>query len=169
MVACRSDTSRADKSSAVRQIIVPPEARTLSTLSHIEYADAFLVDVGTVQERTAEQWAQAFLEDAPARVRHGLLTGWTALGLKLGRTSTGGSVLGWQIRRSTPEFVLLGAGSRIGMAAELLVKRTADAVVFCTFVQQDNQVARSVWTGIEPAHVSIVRRLLERASRRCRP
>lgn len=63
----------------VRQVAVPPAARALSTLSHIDYDDAFLVDVGPVQDRTAERWARAVLEDAPITVRHVLQSGWSAI------------------------------------------------------------------------------------------
>lgn len=66
----------------VRQVAVPPAARALSTLSRIDYEDAFLVDTGSDRERTAEQWARAILEDAPIIVRRALLSGWSALGLR---------------------------------------------------------------------------------------
>ncbi len=93
----------------------------------------------------------------------------SAIGLKLGAERAKRFVLGWEIRRDTPEFVLLGAESRIGMPAELLLKREEHALLFATLVQQDNQIARAVWAGTEPVHVPIVRRILDQASRRCRP
>jgi hypothetical protein len=61
-----------DTPGGVQQVAVPSAARVLSTLSRIDYADAFLVDVGATQERTAEQWARAVLEGAPASVRRTL-------------------------------------------------------------------------------------------------
>jgi sirohydrochlorin ferrochelatase len=76
-------------------------------------------------------------------------------------------VLGWEIRRITPQFVLLGADSRIGMPGELLFKRQRHTMLSATFVQHDNDAARAV--GVEPVHVSLVRRHLEQASRRCSP
>src|SRR4030095_3201144 len=36
----------------VRQVAVPPAARTLSTLSYVDYEDAFLVETGPAQHRT---------------------------------------------------------------------------------------------------------------------
>jgi hypothetical protein len=36
----------------VRQVALPPAARALSTLSHIDYEDAFLVEIGPAQDRT---------------------------------------------------------------------------------------------------------------------
>ena len=159
--------SYADNPGPVRQVAVPPAVRAMSTLAHVDYADTFIVDVGSARERTAEQWARAVVEDASAKVRYALQAGWSAIGLKLGAAPADRSVLGWEIRRNTPEFVLLGAESRIGMAGELLFKREQHTLVFATFVQQDNDAARAVWAGTEPVHVPIVRRLLEQASRRC--
>ncbi|HEY7623063.1 MAG TPA: hypothetical protein VH834_25025 [Solirubrobacteraceae bacterium] len=144
------------------QIAVPADARALGTLARIDYADAFLVAVDSAQKRTGEQWARAALEAAPDEMRRTLQRGWAALGLKLGMAPRDRSVLGWPIRRSAPEFVLLGTDSRIGMPAQLLFQRRPDALLFATFVQQDNAIARAAWGRVERVHVPIVRRLLER-------
>ncbi len=150
----------------VRQIAVPPDARALSMLGCIDYEDAFVVFIADAQDRSAEEWARVVLEQAPVHVRRGLQTGWTAIGLKLGGRPAEQSVLGWEVRNSEKEFVLLGAASRIGMPAELLFVRQRDTLLFCTFVQHDSPAARTVWAGTEPVHVPIVRRLLEHTSRR---
>lgn len=123
-----------------------------------------MVDVCAAQERPAEQWARAVLEDAPASVRRTLTSGWDAIGLKRGAAGGVGFVLGWEIRRSTPDHVLLGAGSRIGMPGELLFKRAPESLLFSTFVQHDNCLARTTWAGVEPLHVTIVRRVLAQAA-----
>jgi hypothetical protein len=162
-------TDDAETTVRVRQVPVPPAARALSTFSQIDYEDAFLVDVGPPGERTAEQWARAVVEDAPVAVRRTLQSGWSAIGLKLGQGQPEQCVLGWEVRRSTPDFVLLGADSRIGMAGELLFQRQPYELLFATFVRQDNHIARAVWAGVEPVHVPVVRQLLVQASRRCRP
>lgn len=153
----------------VRRVELPPAVRELSMLSHVDYEDAFLVDVGRTRERTAEQWARAVMEDAPITVRRALQSGWTGIGLKLGGKPSDRFVLGWEIRRDTPEWVLLGADSRVGMPAELLFKREQHALLFATLVQHNNQAARLLWAGIEPVHVPVVRHLLEQAGRRCGP
>ncbi|MCW2654349.1 MAG: hypothetical protein QOE41_3957 [Mycobacterium sp.] len=151
----------------VRQVAVPPAARALSTLARIDYADTFVLDTGP-DDRTPEEWARAILEGAPVTVRTKLLLGWSAIGLKLVDDRSGRSVLGWAVRSSSPEFVLLGADSRIGMPGELLFK-SGHALQFATFVQQDNLVARAVWAATEPAHVRVVRQVLEQAGRRILP
>jgi hypothetical protein len=150
----------------VRQIAVPPATRSLSTLSHVDYADTFLVEVGTPKEWSAEQWARAVLNDAPIRVRANLLLGWSAIGLKPAIGRSGQSILGWKIRVSTPEFVLLGRDSLIGMPGELLFKCERHALTFATFVQHNSWIARAVWAAIEPVHIRVVSKVLEQASRR---
>ena len=162
-------TSHAETSDRVRKVGVPPDARAVSTLCRVDYEDAFLVDVGSVSERTAEQWARAVVEDAPATVRRTLRSGWSAIGLKLDQARSDRCVLGWEVRDSAPDFVLLGADSRIGMAGELLFMRRRDVLLFATFVQYDNHIARTVWAGVEPVHVPVVRHVLEQASRRYDP
>jgi hypothetical protein len=72
-----------------------------------------------------------------------------------------GLVLGWEVRRSTPHFVLLAAASRLGLRAEVLLKRRSNGLLFATFVQQENAVARAVWARVAPGHRRFVKRLLE--------
>jgi hypothetical protein len=163
-VADQALISRPENADRVRQIAVAPEVLALSTLSRVDYADAFVVDVGAVSERTAEQWARAVLEAAPEPVRRNLTSGWDAIGLNLGRSGVAGFVLGWEIRRSTPDHVLLSAASRIGMPAELLFKRESQTLLFSNFVRHENQRARRVWARVEPVHVPIVRRVLARVA-----
>src|SRR4051794_15068551 len=150
----------------VRQVALPPAARALSTLSHIDYEDAFLVETGPAQDRTGEQWVRAILEDAPSVMRAALRWAWSALGLRLGSTGSDRFVLGWEVRRSTPDFALLGAGSRLGMPAELLLERQQKRILFATLVQQENQITRAVWAGVALGHRQVVRYVLEQASGR---
>jgi hypothetical protein len=152
----------------VRQVDVPPSVRALSTLTRIDYADTFLVDVGPMGDRTAEQLAREVLEGAPLTVRTQLLSGWSSIGLKIGKGPSKPSVLGWPLRQSAPDYALLGADSRIGMPGELLFKKDGDTLLFATFVQHGNLIARGVWAMVEPAHVRIVRNILDQASRRFR-
>lgn len=102
----------------VHQVPVPAAARALGTLPRVDYEDAFLVEIGPTHGRTGEQWAPAILEGAPMGMRRRLRWGWFALGLQLGSTRSDQLVLGWEVRRSTPDFALLGASSRLGLPAE---------------------------------------------------
>ncbi len=149
--------------SMVHRLPVPPEVLELSTLARVDYADTFLAEVGELSALTAEGWARAMLEDAPRRTRSSLLSGWTALGLKLA-IGDPEAVLGWRIRQATDDLVLLGAGGRIGLSAELLFRRDGSALRFATFVQHTGPAARLAWAGIERTHDSVVRSLLERVA-----
>ncbi len=92
----------------VRPVAVPSAVRRLSTLPHVDYADAFLIETGpAAQDRTPEQWGRVIFDDAPITIRRPLRSGWLALGLQLGSTRSERFVFGWEVRRSTPEFVLL--------------------------------------------------------------
>jgi hypothetical protein len=128
---------------SVCQIAVPPTSRALSTLSHIDYADAFLVEPGPARQWSAEAAGRTVLDGAPLAVRTKLLLGWSAIGLKPAIGGSSRSILGWEIRASAPECVLLGRDSMIGMPGELLFKCEHDTLQFCTFVQQDSHVARA--------------------------
>lgn len=148
-----------------RQVAVAPAARALSTLGHVDYEDAFLVETGAAEGRTGEQWARAILEGAPSSMRRRLRRGWFALGLKLGSTRSDRLVLGWEVRRSAPDFALLAAGSRLGLPAELLFERRGDTLLVATFVRQRNPLARALWAAVAPTHRQVVPYLLERARR----
>src|SRR4051794_39381722 len=90
---------------AVRQVDPPAEARARSTLAHVDYADAFVIETARAQDRTAEQWARATLEAAPEGLRKSLRVAWRALGARLGPTDDERFVLGWPVRQSAPDFV----------------------------------------------------------------
>ena len=74
-------------------------------------------------------------------------------------------MLGWEVRRSTPDLLLLAPSSRLGLPAELLFKCRQHTLLFATFVQQENPIARAVWAGVTPVHRQVVRYVLEQASR----
>jgi hypothetical protein len=142
-------------------IDVPPDARALSVLPRVDYEDATLVETDVAEDLTAEEWARELLEGAPANMRRALRSGWAALGLKLGSTEDDRLVLGWEVRRSAPDFALLFAADRMGMPGEVLVKRHGNVVLVATFLQFQNTAARAAWAPIGPGHRRIVRHLLE--------
>jgi hypothetical protein len=148
------------RTTSVRQIPVPDDVRDLSTLPRIDYADAFLVDTGAHPEWSAERWAMAVLEEAPAATRAKLLSGWLALGLK--PAAPGPAILDWAVRSRTPNTVLLGRDSRIGMPGELLFTLRPEGLLFATFVQHRTLATRAVWAAVIRTHVRTVLELLER-------
>ena len=152
-------------SGRVRQVALPPAARRLGTLSSVDYEDAFLVGTGSAPDRTPLQWARAILENAPIGFRTTAPWAWFALGLKHGSPRSARFVLGWEVRRSSPDFALLGARARLGLEGEVLVKRRQHTLLVATFVQLENPIARAVWAGVAPGHRQVVRYLLEQAGR----
>jgi hypothetical protein len=136
--------------------------RELATLARIDYEDAFLVDIGLAQDRTAEQWAREMLEAAPVSTRRALTRGWSGLGLRLGPAQSDQHVLGWEIRHSDPDAVLLGARGRLGLSGELIFQRSPRSLLYATVVQLENRIARGFWAAIESRHRRVVQDLLER-------
>ena len=151
-------------SPTVTQISLPDDARALSTLARIDYDDAFMVR--GVVDLAPWQWAQAVIDDAPARVRARLYTGWLGLGLRLGPPWSSQRVLGWRVARSAPDSLLLKANSWLGLRGELLFRSQSDGLLFATLIQLTNPVARSVWARVTDTHQHVVRSLLTHAAGR---
>jgi len=149
---------------AVSEIRLPGDARALSTFSRLDYADAFLI--ASDVRRTPQEWSRAVLQDAPLAVQTRLVSGWTALGLKLGPPGSSGRVLGWAVRRSAPDYLVLAADGRLGLNGELLFRSEPRGLLFATFVQHNNPCARRAWAAITPTHRRVVRSLLTHAARR---
>lgn len=147
---------------AVSQISMPEDARALSTLSRVDYEDSFAVT--SEGEHTAEEWVRAVVGDAPPRVRGKLWLGWTALGLRLAPPWSSNRVVGWKIERSDPGLILLAADSWLGLRGQLLFRSKPDGLLFATFLQQTNPVARALWAAITPRHQQVVRSLLTHAA-----
>ena len=75
-------------------------------------------------------------------------------------------MLGWGVRRSTPDVAVLGARSRLGLPGELAFVREADSVTVVTLVQLRNPLARAMWAAVAPRHRQVVPHLLRRAATR---
>jgi hypothetical protein len=150
----------------VRQVAVPPAARALTTLAAVDYQDAFLVEAARAHDRTAEEWARTLFEHPPMIMRRALRALLTsALGLRLGPLGSDRFVEGWEVRHSTPDVVRLGASSRIGLSAELLLQRERHTLLFVTVLRLETLAARAAWAALSPVHREVARRLLEPASR----
>jgi hypothetical protein len=121
------------------------DARALSTLSRVDYEDAFIVH--GAGERTAERWARAVLGDARLVVRARLVSGWLGLGLKLGEPWSARRVLGWEVQQSSPSVVLFAAKSLLGLQPELLFRTEPRGLLFATLIPRNNPVARACGSG----------------------
>jgi hypothetical protein len=157
--------THANPNRSVSAVTLPAEARALSTLSRVDYEDAFRLDAGV--NRSAEQWVRAMLNDAPLTVRTRLVAGWMALGLNLrGPRSAGARVLGWRVQHSDPDVVLLAAESWLGLRGQLLFASEPRGLLFATLIQQNNALSRSLWATITQQHQQVVQSLLVHAARR---
>ena len=150
----------------VREIELPPKARALTALSRVDYTDCFILETERVRDRTGEEWARALLEEPPAATRDMLRRGWRALGVRLGSTTDDRLVLGWQVRRRSPEFALLAVRSVFGMEAEVLVKREHEGVLAASLMKFNNPLIRVFWAGFSFQHRRVLRHLLIQAGRR---
>jgi Protein of unknown function (DUF2867) len=152
-----------------RRVDVSAELRALGALPRVDYEDAFAIDTGVAMDRTGEEWARAILGGAPGAGRR-LWSAVAALGVLPrgggdGGTSAGAATIaGWQLRRSEPDFALLGAEARIGLAAELLFERRPGRLLFATFVHLDSSAARAAWAALAPVHRRVAPYLLERGA-----
>ena len=145
----------------VHQIAQPSDLVGKTTLSDVHHRDCFVVDIGaSVSDRSAEEWARAIFEHAPAPTRDRLTAGWPLLGLQLGPLTSDRHVLGWTIASNSPDEVLLSADGSSGIAAELLVERQRDTLRFASFIALTSPAAHEVWAEVGPRHERTVRQLL---------
>lgn len=152
---------RPTKPAGVHQVTPPLNLLDRTTLLDVDDQDCSLVDVGPpLSDRSAEQWARAIFEDAPAATRNRLATGWPLLGLRLGPLASDEHVLGWLIAMNSPDRILLTADGRPEMLAELLVERVDGDLRFASFVSLLTPAAREVWVDVGPRHERTVRELL---------
>ena len=131
-----------------------------------DYADAFEVRVRERDRRSAEQWARAALEQAPLPVR------WTArtaqrdlLRMQLAPRSAPGHIVGWRIRTSRPDVIVLEAQSPLLRGAIVARRVEPTRLVVSTYIFYSRpRSARAVWAVVAPVHRKVVRYLLGRVA-----
>lgn len=141
------------------EIPVRADLRALSRFPHSDYADTFEIAVDSGR-RTAEQWARAVFEGAPAGTRMLLTGGWRLLGVQLAPPRVARHVQGWRIVKNSPDAVVLQARSITGLTARLVLQADQSMLRFGTFVRCDGLIGRAVWFGVAPLHRLIMSRLL---------
>ena len=148
----------------VEHTSVTTSERRLCSLSRIDWEGGVAVDVASDHPLTPECWARLILEGAPASTRVRLRRAWRAMGLELGSPGPApDSILGWRVRRPDVDAIILEAGPRWGLAAELLFSRYEDELIFVTFVRLANPILRAAWPRITRTHERTVRELIEAA------
>lgn len=137
-----------DPRERVRRTTAPTAAQLLTTLDRVDYSEAFVVGTDQHDGRTAEQWARISFESLDAQHRVQFKATWLALGLRVSLKDSPSTVLGWVIRSSTPEHVLLSASSWTGVPAEILFRIHEDEMLFATSVGEANPVVRVMWERV---------------------
>jgi hypothetical protein len=139
-----------------------PDVAVLVGLDRIDYREAFAFDARVV--RDPEAWLRSIMEGASPGKRAAMLRVWRWLGVGLARLDSDGQILGWRIRQSTPDVVVLAAESVSGITARIVLTATSRRVVQTMVVRYDRWFARPLWTLLAPKHRRFVRGLLADAS-----
>ncbi|MFI0770221.1 DUF2867 domain-containing protein [Streptomyces sp. NPDC021218] len=148
-----------------RRTTVPGALAARYDLAGAHYASAFALPVPRAGALTAEQWARAVFEGAPAPLRRFLVLGWTlGLGLRLGPRTSPRHVLGWAVSDAADHSLTLTARSPLVLTHNVVAVEDA-RVLWATFVRFDRPVGRPLWALAAPVHHRTVPRLLGRAAR----
>lgn len=129
-----------------------------------DFACAYEVAVAPNDHRSAEQWARAAWEGAPAPLRWFMVAGWRlVLRLRLGPPRSADHILGWHIivRRPDETVCQLRSGFLDAYNTFLLVD---EHLVWSTFVTYERPIARAIWPPVSLLHRPLVRYALRRAA-----
>ncbi|MFM9373139.1 DUF2867 domain-containing protein [Streptomyces sp. Da 82-17] len=142
---------------------VPDAARSLSSLSAIDYVDDFTLRTGTVA--TPEQWARAMFGDVPGPAA--LLIWRGLLGLRLSRGPSPDTVAGWRIADRGADWIRLEAASWF-LTGNLVVRTAEGRVSLATLLHYERRLGRTVWGVLSAVHRRLAPGLLSGAeANRC--
>jgi hypothetical protein len=158
---------RAGSGGAYR-VVTPGRVRAEDGLA-ADYASSFEIVRADVAGYSAEQWARATFEGAPAGWRWALVFGWRAvLWLRLGPRHSPDHVLGWEISATTPSTLTLQARSVL-VTAHKVVEVGDGRLTVSTLVRYERRWARPVWSALAPIHHVVEPRLITRAATHAHP
>jgi hypothetical protein len=146
----------------VRMVAVPEDVAGLAGLATADYQEAF--EFASDSGLRPEQWARLILEGASRRERLSMLGTWVALGVGLAPPGSAGQVLGWRIRRSDQEAVVLGVRALVGLTARIVIRVDGGQVVHAMVVRYDRRLGGRLWALAAPKHRSFLAGLLQRAA-----
>jgi hypothetical protein len=132
-----------------------------------DYADAFEVGLPEPDGRTAEEWARSGLERAPAIVRRTVVgVHRRILGFPLDPTPSATTVLGWRIRSSEPDAIVLEAASQLLRGVLVGRRPEPSRMELTTFLfYRRRRLARLIWAAVGPLHRAVAPLLLTRAAK----
>lgn len=145
---------------------VPDALRSRESLVRAHRVITYELPVHGAASLTAQQWARATFEGASPVVRSFLVLGWrSVLGLRLNRSGSTRSVLGWRLIEDLPNLATLEAAS--GLITAQNIAFVQDTRVFwITLVHYERRIALPVWRIVELVHRVLVPGILTRAGRR---
>ena len=128
-----------------------------------DYADAS--ELSPTDERTAEQWARATLEQGPVALRYFVGVGWRlVLRLGLESRSDDDHIAGWPILLRTPAKVVLGVESGALGYARLTFRTRPSIVSASSDLTFERRGARAIWSVAGLLHRRILPYLLAHAA-----
>lgn len=130
-----------------------------------DYADAFEARLTSDDGRSAEAWARAGLEGAPAWMRAIIVVAHRqVLRFRPDCGPPAEQILGWRITMSDPDVVRLETGGPL-IHALLVARKTEPAAArVATFLWFQHPAADALWTAVGPLHRAFVPRLLRHAA-----
>jgi hypothetical protein len=138
--------------SHARLVAIPQAIRSREDVAGADRAITFELVAGDARATSAEQWARANWEGAPAIIRWILILGWRfVLGLQLARGLSPTNVLGWRMSDERPDTVTLEARSAL-ITAHNVVTVQESTVLWTTLVRYERPVARPIWRLVELVH-----------------
>ena len=131
----------------------------------MDFTCAYEIEIAPGDDRSAEQWARAAWEGAPAPLRWFMVVGWRfVLRLRLGPPSTPDHILGWRIAERRQDETVCELASTFFHASNTF-RRVDGRLVWSTAVTYDRPIARLIWPPVSLLHRPLVRAALRRAAR----
>ena len=138
---------------------VSDSVRALSSLTHIDYVDHFVL--ATDVDATPEQWARAMFGDVPSIAGQLIWRGLLQLRLSQGRSPD--TVGGWRIGGRGPNWIRLEAASWF-LAANMIVRTVDGRISLTTVLRYRRRLGQHVWPALSAFHRRLVPGVLRAAT-----
>ena len=126
------------------------ELRSLSSLDRTDYEEMFVAQAKDARRWSAERWARAAIEGAPATRLYGPYL-WKALGLQMGPRPSHDHVNGWAIAAREADWIRLESASSYA-TIHVIVRVGTDEVQEAMFIRYDRAIAGPIWSIVGRLH-----------------
>jgi hypothetical protein len=148
---------------AVQEHCVPEAIRSLTTFEPLDYVDLFVAPAEDAMGTSAEEWARAAIEGAPAVGR--FLAWQVCCALRLQHAPSSDRIAGWSIAGRGSDWIRLEAESWF-MTAQMVFRVERGRVSFATFIRYDRPIAALIWGMASIAHRQVAPGFVHGAVRR---